>query len=103
MKSCELTKAFLDTIWAMREKYRRYQWLEQAAFIHLLGWDPEYPGDYQEPRWLGYTAWTHYHRPLDEKWNHGPNSTQPDQAPHFLHPFGVQPYSRRLDLVRSYA
>lgn len=103
MKSGALARAFLDSIWAMRRHYRTYQWLEQAAALELLGWDGAYPGDNQPPRYIGPTAWTRFCRELDPKWNYGPHSTQPCDNPLFMHPFGVQPYPLRLQMVQEYA
>lgn len=100
-KSGELSKAFLDTIWAMRHRYMTYQWLEQAAAFHLIGGDPEYPGDGQPSRWLGPTAWTPYCIDLPTRWNAHP--LREEQDPLFLHPAGVQPFSLRLEMVKSFA
>lgn len=102
-KSGELSKAFLDSIWAMRYKYASYQWLEQAAMLELIGYSGDYPGDNQPPRYIGPTAWSSYVREIDPKWNCGPNSDKGYVGDAlFMHPFGVQPYDRRLDFVRRF-
>lgn len=100
-KSGELSKAFLDTIWAMRNHYMHLQWLEQAAAFHLLGYDPNYPGDGQPSIYIGPTAWTPYYIDLPTRWNSHPERHETD--PLFLHPAGVQPFSRRLEMVKSFA
>jgi hypothetical protein len=100
-KSCDLSRAYLDTIWAMRDYYMQLQWLEQAAAVHLIGWDPVYPGDGNPPVFLGDTAWCRYYRDIGQRWNSTP--TAPAADPLFMHPAGIQPYSRRLELVKQYA
>lgn len=102
LKSGELSLAFLDTIQAMRDHYLKLQWLEQAAAYHLIGYDPTYPGDHKPARWKGHTAWTPYWRRLGPEWNYGPFSDEPCADPKFLHPFGVQPYALRLQMIQGY-
>jgi hypothetical protein len=101
LKNSELSRAFIDTIWAMRHAYLNKQWLEQACALHLLGFDPEYPGDNQPPRYIGPTAWTPYVREIPHKWNHHPLRDPIDYR--VLHPTGVQPFSRRLQYIQRAA
>ena len=102
MRSNQLTKAFLDTIWAMRERYRHEQWLEQAAMIHLLGYCPHWPGGDGAPEYLGDTAWTPYHVDIGEAWNHHPWREWSEDF-YIFHPSGVQPFSARMGYIEGAA
>lgn len=102
LKSSELAKAFIDTMWAMRRVYRSYQWLEQAAALHLLGFDPAYPGDGKPPVYVGPTAWSPFVRDLPSRWQQHPDRPEEPEG-RFWHPAGVQPFSRRLEILKGYA
>ena len=100
--SCDKTKEMLDHIWALRHAYCHYQWLEQAAYMDMMGFDGRYPGDFQPPVWLGATEWTPLRADLPAGWNAHPYHPLPDPLLS-LHPGGVQPFERRMEYVREYA
>ena len=95
------TKEILDHIWNQREKFRHYQWLEQGAYMQLMGFDPNYPGDNQPPVYLGDTEWTPLRADLPAGWNASPFHPLPDPL-RSLHPGGMQPFERRLEVVKDY-
>jgi hypothetical protein len=105
MRAGDIADAFLSTIWALRRNYLHLQWLEQAAFMHLIGWEHAYQPGRPLPTPKTQTAWSPFVRELEQKWNFGPVQAQMGlvcEDPHFLHPLGVQPYEYRLDLVRQF-
>ena len=102
LKSCDKTKEMLDHIWALRHAYCHYQWLEQAAYMDMMGFDGRYPGDFQPPVWLGATEWTPLRADLPVGWNAHPLYPLPDPLLS-LHPGGLQPFERRMEYVREYA
>lgn len=102
LKSCDKTKEMLDHIWALRHAYCHYQWLEQAAYMDLMGFDGQYPGDFQPPVWLGATEWTPLRADLPTGWNAHPYHPLPDPLLS-LHPGGIQPFEKRMVYVREYA
>jgi hypothetical protein len=93
--SCAKTKEMLDHIWAMRHGYSHYQWLEQAAYMELMGYDGKYPGDNLPPRWLGETRWTPLRADINRGWNAHPLHPLPEPLLS-VHPGGFQPFERRL-------
>jgi len=103
--SCDRTRHMLDLIWDTRHGFKHYQWLEQAAYMELMGFDPEYPGDNQPPVWHAPTEWTPLRADLDPGWNAHPEwlHVLGDRPLRSLHPGGVQPYERRLAMVQEYA
>ena len=100
--SGHITKTLLSTIWSKRSKYCHYQWLEQAAYMDLMGFDGRYPGDFKPPVWLGETAWSPLRAELPAGWNAHPLHPLPDPLLS-LHPGGIQPFEDRMDYVREYA
>ena len=102
LKSCAKTKEMLDHIWALRHAYCHFQWLEQAAYMDLMGFDGRYPGDFRPPAWLGATEWTPLRADLPAGWNAHPYHPLPDPLLS-LHPGGIQPFERRMEYVREYA
>ena len=102
LKSCDKTKEMLDYIWDVRHAYKHLQWLEQAAYMDLMGFDGRYPGDFQPPVWLGATEWTPLRADLPVGWNAHPLHPLPDPLLS-LHPGGIQPFERRMEFVREYA
>ena len=102
LKSCDKTKEMLDHIWALRHAYCHYQWLEQAAYMDMMGFDGRFPGDFQPPVWKGATEWTPLRADLPAGWNAHPLHPLPDPLLS-LHPGGIQPFEDRMDYVREYA
>jgi hypothetical protein len=98
MRSCERTEMFLTLVWEQREKYRHYQWLEQAAMMELMGFDGNYPGDDLPSAFLGDTEWTPLWSQLSGRWNAHPMHPQEVQ-PLIFHPGGVQPFEKRRGMV----
>lgn len=95
--ACEATRELLDEVWQQRETFKRTQWLEQAAIMHLFGYDPVYP----DCTFIGETEYTPLLAKLDWRWNSMPTHAVSD--PYVKHPAGVQPFEARLALVHSYA
>ena len=102
LKSCDKTRELLDVIWAARGYWRHQQWLEQGAYMQLMGYDGHYPGDFKPPVWVGPTEWTPLLADLPAGWNAHPLHPLPDPLLS-LHPGGIQPLERRMDYVREYA
>ena len=100
LKSCKKTMEMLDLIWDQRHAYKHFQWLEQAAYMELMGWDPAYPGDNQPPVWAAATEWTPLRADLDRRWNVHPLHALPEVFS--WHPGGVQPFERRLEMVQGW-
>jgi hypothetical protein len=100
MRSSGHTKDFLAEVWRTRHRFANFQWLEQAAFNELLGWDPHYPGDGMPGCYLYDTDWTPYFTILSEQWN--ALSRREVDNPLIRHAAGVQPYEARLELVRRW-
>jgi len=98
----EKTEEFYCLVWEQREKYRRYQWLEQAAMMELVGFDGRYPGDNTPADYLGDTEWTKWWCQLSGRWNASPFHPQ-EVAPLIFHPGGVQPFEKRATMVRDAA
>lgn len=98
-RSCAVTKDFLDKVWSLREYYWRFQWLEMAAIMALMGYDPEYPGDGEPSRFLGDTEWTPYLNKISTRWNS--TTFHPHPNPLIFHPAGTQPFSARLRLIQE--
>lgn len=101
LKSCAKTKEMLDHIWAVRHAFCHYQWLEQAVYMELMGYDPKYPGDNKPPVWLGATEWTPLLAPLPTGWNAHPLHPLPDPL-RSVHPGGFQPFERRLEEIKRW-
>jgi hypothetical protein len=102
LKSCAKTREMLDHIWAMRHAYCHEQWLEQAVYMELMGFDGRYPGDFKPPVWKGATEWTPLRADLPVGWNVHPLSGFEGEALS-VHPGGIQPFERRMGYVREYA
>jgi hypothetical protein len=100
--SCDKTRELLDKMWDRRVMFKHFQWLEQAAYMQLMGFDPNYPGDYQPPVYLGDTEWTPLRANINRGWNAHPYHQLPDPFLS-LHPGGVQPFQKRLEIVQGYA
>jgi hypothetical protein len=102
MRSCDKTKEFLDIVWAKRDQYKHYQWLEQAAMMELMGINGRYPGDNTAPGLLGdgVTEWTPLWSHLSGRWNAHWGTPQ-TVRPLIFHPGGCQPFERRLAMVRD--
>ena len=100
MRSHPWSRRFLDAVWDQREKYRHYQWLEQAAMMELVGFDGNYPGDNLPSAYLGDTEWT-------PRWSHlsgrdNAHYAHPQEVrPLIWHPGGLQPFSERLRCVKA--
>ena len=101
LKSCPKTVEMLNLIWDVRHGFKHYQWLEQAAYMELMGFDPKYPGDMTPPVWLGPTDWTPLRADINRGWNAHPLHELPDPLLS-LHPGGIQPFERRLEMVKEY-
>lgn len=101
MRSHPWSKEFLDLVWEMRQEWRLEQWCEQGAMMTLCGWDGHYPGDNTAPAWRGETEWTHrWSNSGFDRWNASPFHPQ-EVRPLIAHPGGIQPFSRRLELVKE--
>lgn len=100
MKATPRTRMFVQEMWDMRHAFKHYQWLEQAAAMWLLGYDPQYPGDREPGRFLSVTQYTSLFTTLSGRWNSTPFHMH--HTPWVLHPAGVQPYSERLRLLHEY-
>jgi hypothetical protein len=100
MRSHPWSRRFLDAVWDQRNKYRHYQWLEQAAMMELVGYDGNYPGDNMPAAYLGDTEWTGKWGHLGGRWNASPFHPQ-EVWPLIAHPGGIQPFERRLELVKE--
>jgi hypothetical protein len=100
LKSCKKTIEMMDLIWDQRHAFKHFQWLEQAAYMELMGWDPKYPGDNQPPVWLGETEWTPLRADIDRRWGVSPFHPLPEVFS--WHPGGVQPWERRIEMVRAW-
>jgi hypothetical protein len=98
MRSHEWTREFLDLVWAGLDKYRDYQWLEQAAMMELVGYCGSYPGDNLPTHFTGETEWTQRWCQLSCRWNASPFHPQ-EVRPLIFHPGGVQPLSSRVKMV----
>jgi hypothetical protein len=96
------TLRLLAFIWSQRSRYCHYQWLEQAAYMDLMGFDGKYPGDFKPPVWLGPTAWTPLRADLPAGWNAHPLHPLPNPL-YSLHPGGIQPFEARMVYVREFA
>lgn len=95
---------FFDIAWARRDHFKRMQWLDQACMMELMGWDPVYPGDGISPRFLGDTEWTPLLATLSHLYNSHPlHPTPPEGFRRTIHPGGVQPFTRRLEMVKEWA
>ena len=99
--NCEKTREMLRLIWDQRHGFKHYQWLEQAAYMDLMGFDPKYPGDNLPPVYLGDTEWTPLRANLSPGWNAHPLHPEPPGGVWSMHPGGVQPFARRVSMVKE--
>ena len=99
LKSCDITKTFLETVWAMRHEFKRYQWAEEGAFKKLLGWDWVYEHDRSGAHFLGDTEWTKYLTLLTEALCHANDVTNFDVVA--CNPGGVWPLGKRIGIVQG--
>lgn len=91
------TCRLLDEVWNQRETFKRAQWLEQAAFMSLLGYNHSYPNC----SFVAETEFTPLLTKLDWRWNAMPSREVAD--PFIRHPAGVQPFEKRMELLHAYA
>ncbi len=100
-------RSFLQSQWDMRQSYRLHPWLEQAAAMDLIGYDPD---DHPGCRWVGGGRFSHAFGKLSPRWNWGPRSEplnvcdtdESFNTPLFFHPTGLK-LCDKIALINEYA